>query len=85
MQKHIRYTRLFLITLGVLTVLVSFVVICRATTLLRAWQGDALYSASVVVFLLGVLLAIGGGCLVLHARKYGSSSALGCDHPEGHG
>lgn len=75
MPKHIRYIRLLLIALGLFTVLVSFVAICRATALLRAVHGDSLFNASIVAFLLGILLALGGGCLALRGRNYGISRA----------
>jgi hypothetical protein len=71
MQNPIRYVRLALTAVGVSTVLLSFVVIFRATRL-RAWQEDGLSDISIAVLLLGVLLALGGGCLALRGMKYGS-------------
>ncbi len=55
--------------------MLSFLVIFRAITQLRAWQGDALSYASIVALLLGVLLALGGGCLALRGIKHGSRAA----------
>jgi hypothetical protein len=55
MQTRIRYVRVGLTVLGLWTLMVSFVVIFRAITQLRAWQGDALSDASMVVLLLGIL------------------------------
>jgi len=75
MQTQIRYVRLTLTALGLWTVMLSFIVIFRATTQLRAWQGDALSDASIVAILLGVLLAVGGGCLVVRGIKYQSRAA----------
>ena len=57
--------------------MLSFLVIFRAITQLRAWQGDALSDASIVALLLGVLLALGGGCLALRGIKHGSRAADG--------
>jgi len=39
------------------------VVIFRSATLLRAWQGEAQFDASIVVLVLGVLLGISDRCL----------------------
>jgi hypothetical protein len=70
MQNQIRSVRLAITAVGLLTVMLSFIVIFRAITQLRAWQGDALSDASIVALLLGVLLALGGGCLALRGMKY---------------
>jgi len=59
------------VALSALTMLESCVVIFRSATLLRAWQGDALLDASIVVLVLGVMLRIGGGYLAFRAIKYG--------------
>ncbi len=75
MKNQIRYVRLALTALGLWTVMLSFLVIFRAITQLRAWQGDALSDASIVALLLGVLLALGGGCLALRGIKQGSRAA----------
>ena len=40
-----------------------------------AWQDDPLFDASIVVLLLGLLLALGGGCLVLRGIKYQGRAA----------
>ena len=55
--------------------MLSFLVIFRAITQLRAWQGDALSDASIVALLLGVLLALGGGCLAIRGIKHGCRAA----------
>ncbi len=75
MQNQIRSVRLAITAVGLLTVMLSFIVIFRAITQLRAWQGDALSDASIVALLLGVLLALGGGCLALRGMKHGSHAA----------
>jgi len=75
MQNQIRYVRLALTALGLWTVMLSFMVIFRAITQLRAWQGDALSDASIVALLLGVLLALGGGCLAIRGIKHGCRAA----------
>ena len=72
MQNRIRFVRLALTALGVWTVIQSFIVIFRAINQWRGWQGDALSDASIVALLLGVLLALGGGCLALRGIKYQS-------------
>jgi hypothetical protein len=75
MQNQIRYVRLAITALGLLAVMLSFIVIFRTITELHPWQGDALSDASIVVLLLGVLLALGGGCLALRGIKHGSRAA----------
>jgi hypothetical protein len=47
-------------------------VILRAVTLLRSWEHEPLFYPSMVVLLLGALLALGGGSLVLRGRQYGA-------------
>jgi hypothetical protein len=69
MQNRTRFTRLALTGLGVWTVLLSFIVMFRATEL-HAWQDDALSGISIAVLLLGMSLALGGGCLALRGVKY---------------
>lgn len=69
MQYQTRYTRLSLMALGVWTVLLSFIVMLRVTEL-RVGQDDALSDVSIVVLLLSLLLALGGGCLVVRGMRY---------------
>jgi hypothetical protein len=69
MQNQIRSVRLAITAVGLLTLMLSFIVIFRAITQLRAWQGDALSDASIVALLLGVLLALSGGCLAVRGIK----------------
>ena len=75
MQTQIRNVRLALTALGLWTVMLSFLVIFRAITQLQAWQGDALSDACIVALLLGVLLALGGGCLAIRGIKHGCRAA----------
>ena len=74
MQNQIRFVRLAITAVGLLTVMLSFIVIFSAITQLRAWHGDALSDASMVALLLGVLLALGCGCLALRGFRHGSGA-----------
>ena len=53
-----------------MTVVLSAMSIFQAIAQLRTWQDDARSGASIVALLLGVLLADGGGCLVVRGSKY---------------
>ena len=75
MENQIRYVRLALTAVGLWTVILSFIVVFRAISQMPAWHGDPLWEVSIVVLLLGVFLAVGGGCLVFRGRKYGSRAA----------
>ena len=61
--------RLALTALGIWTVMLSFVVMFRATSP-HVWQDDAISDISVAVLVLGTLLALGGGCLALRGMRY---------------
>jgi len=63
------------------TMVASCVGIFRATTLLRAWEGEALFEAFIVVLVLGVLLWIRGPCLAFRGFKYGSGSHAAGNQP----
>jgi hypothetical protein len=75
MQNQIRYVRLAITAVGLLAVMLSLIVIFRTITELHPWQGDALSDASMVALLLGVLLALGGGCLAHRGIKHGRRAA----------
>lgn len=77
MEKRINYVRPFLVALSALTVTESGVVVFRSASLLRAWHGDALFDASMVVLLLGVMLGIGGACLAFRGIKDGERVQYG--------
>ena len=67
--------RIIIIALGMQTVVAGFMGIRGAINQMRAWQGDPLSEASFVLLLLGILLAIGGGWLVLRGIKYRGDAA----------
>ena len=67
--------RVVLIALGLQTIAASTMGIYGGVAQLRAWQGDPLSGASIVALLLGILLAIGGGWLVLRGIKFQDHAA----------
>jgi hypothetical protein len=70
MRNVTKLVRLFLTTLGVFTLLVSCPVIFHSVAFLYSEPSEALLGVSVAALVLGVLLAVGGTCLVFHGRKY---------------
>ena len=75
MLKYIRLIRLFLVNLGVFTLLVATTVIYQVAMFLGGQPNDAYFGVSLVALLLGVLLASGGTCLVFSGYKYGNQGA----------
>jgi hypothetical protein len=75
MKKQITFVRLFLMALGLFTLLVGSAITYQVGPLFRAFKGDALFGVSTVAFVLGVFLVIGGTCLAIRGRKYGSCEA----------
>jgi hypothetical protein len=75
MLKYIRLIRLFLVNLGVFTLLVATTVIYHAGMFLWGQPHDAYFGVSLVALVLGVLLASGGTCLVFSGYKYGNQGA----------
>jgi hypothetical protein len=74
MQNQQRYIRLALTAVGLWTVLLSFTVMFPAIQH-GALQDDAVSDISIAVLLLGVFLALGGGCLALRGMKYRDRAA----------
>ena len=73
MEKHISSVRPFFVALSALMIVESCVASFRSATLLQALARDALFEASIVVLVLGVILGIasGGG-----AKHLGSPPAV---------
>jgi len=72
-MQHQRYVRVTLTALGLGTVLLSFMLLLHGASGLRAWDADMLPDISISVLILGVLLALGGGCLVFRGMKYSAA------------
>ena len=70
MQTRARGYRVFLTALGLLTVVVGGVEISGAIIQLRAWRGEPLANAAIVLLALAVFLAVGGVVLVVRGIKY---------------
>lgn len=75
MQTQMKSIRLVLIALGLWTLLLSLMVIAPAVAQLRTPQEDALSDASIVLLMLGVLLALGGACLARRGLNYATPAA----------
>ena len=75
MQTQIRTLRIILIYIGFQTIAASAMPIYGGITQLRAWRGDPLSAASIVVLMLGLLMAIGGVVLVRRGIKYQGRAA----------
>lgn len=73
--KSKNFRRILLTGLGLQTIAASGMGIYGGITQYRAWHGDPLASASLVALLLGILLAFGGGWLVLRGLKYQGENA----------
>jgi hypothetical protein len=69
MRKTAKLIRLFLITLGLFTVLVSFTIIFNTVKVLSSEPGNGLLSVALVVLLLGMMLTVGGICLAVRCGK----------------
>jgi hypothetical protein len=68
--KTVTWCHVLLIGIGLQTIVAGIMGIVGAIHQLREWQGDPLADASVVLLLLTLLLAIGGGWLVLRGIRY---------------
>jgi len=75
MINQIRYTRIALALCGVWTVLQGVRVILIATAQLGAGHQGTPPEAPTIVLLLGVLLALGGGCLTVRGITYQGRAA----------
>jgi hypothetical protein len=69
-MEVILFRRVVLIGLGLQTIVASIMGMVGAVAQVRAWRDDPLVGASLVLFLLTMLLAIVGGWLVLRGMKY---------------
>ena len=74
MLKKTRYIRIALAIVGLWTSVSSFLVIRMAIPELSGAREDALSDVSMVILLLGILLAIGGACLAQRGIKYQSDA-----------
>jgi len=74
-KKQLKAIRIAIVAVGLLTLLLSVMAISSAIALLRTRAGDGLSDASIVVLLLGLLLAIGGVTVVLRGIKHGTRAA----------
>jgi uncharacterized BrkB/YihY/UPF0761 family membrane protein len=72
MQKQTQFTRFSIVSVGLLTIVLSMIAIFSAMPQVRAPGDDALFGAYVAILLLSVLLAAGGGWLVLRGIRYRS-------------
>ena len=70
MQTQRRKLRIILTYVGLQTIAASAMPIYGGITQLRAWRDDPLSGASVVVLVLGILMAIGGVVLTRCGLKY---------------
>jgi len=73
--KTIAFRRALLIALGLQTVVAGAMGISGAVSQLRAWQGDPLANASLVLLVLALFLTVGGGWLVARGARYQGHAA----------